>query len=553
MARRRPGPVLVIAILAVLTACGGETQAPTSQPPTSGAPTAEPTDEGPVDPTLTTLTIGVHQEPQTFDPNVNVAAVSAYRYYGNVYEGLIQYAPDGTFEPMLAEDWTISDDGLTYTFELRSDVMFSDGTPFNAESVVFAIERLRTIGIGAVAFFAPITEINVVDEFTVEFVLEEPYAPMLAILAGWQGAIFVSPTAVEANAVGDDLGQAWLNNHTAGTGPFMLQAWEPNVRVVQVRNPHYREPADARSIQTIIYSYIGEPATLRQQIEGGDIDIAEELTPAILEPVSQHPDVTTSIDVSYATFGTHVYFNLTREPFTNPNLRRAIAYALDYERLAAVWQGTAEPAQGFLPKEYSPWFSAEDAVQYEQDLDAAAEELEAGGFTSPISPPLQFEIIWQAGQSAQRDMAQLMQEDLAAIGIELTIVEREIVAWREAIWTKNFDMAFFGLPLRYGDPDSIASLSFISTEVRDRGFNPGIIDERIDELTLAGRSTTDESGRQEIYNEMQQIITEDAYLLVLIERRYPWAARSNVEGITWNPFYGQVFIGADITKTEAGQ
>ena len=553
---RQRSAVLVALIIAFGTAaCGSQTQSQSSQP-SGSAPQAseqpEPSDDGePIDPTLTTLTIGVAQEPQTFDPNVNVAAVSAYRYYGNIYEGLVRYAPDGTIEPLLAADWEISDDGLRYEFTLRDDAMFSDGTPFNAEAVAFAIERLRTIGVGAVAFFAPITEVNILDEFSVEFVLEQPYAPLLSILAGWQGAIFVSPTAVEENAEGDDLGQAWLNYHTAGTGPFVLESWEPNVRIVLTRNEHFREPADPAAIQTMVYAYIGEPATLRQQIAAGDIDIAEELTPAILEPVSQADGVTTSVDVSYAGFGTHVYFNLTKEPFDNPNLRRAIAHALDYDRLASVWGGTAVPAHGFLPQDYSPWFSADDAVQYHQDLDAAAEELEAGGYDSPIDPPLQFQIIWQAGQTAQRDMAQLMAEDLAQIGIQLTIEEREIVAWREAIWTKNFDLAFFGLPLRYGDPDSIASLSFISTEVRDRGFNPGIIDERIDELTLAGRQASDPEERQEIYNEMQQIITEEAYFLPLVERKHAWAARDNVSGITWNSYYGQVWRGADIRKTEA--
>src|SRR4051812_42775254 len=168
---------LVSAVLLV-SACTSATPG-TTQPNGQSA--------GPVDPRQTILTIGVSQEPASFDPNVNVAAVSAYRYYPNVYESLIQYAPDGTLKPMLADSWTISPDAKTYRFKLRSGVKFSDGAPFNAEAVKFGLDRLNKINKGAVALFAPVDSIKPVDELTVDIVLKQPYAPILAILAGWQG------------------------------------------------------------------------------------------------------------------------------------------------------------------------------------------------------------------------------------------------------------------------------------------------------------------------------------------------------------------------------
>lgn len=541
----------VVGVVTVLLVIGGCT---TTEPAgdTSGevppAPTTTDGAEGEPTSDLAVLTIGVAQEPQTFDPNVNVAAVSAYRYYGNVYEGLVRYAPDGTIEPLLATDWEISDDGLTYRFNLRDDVLFSDGTPFNAEAVEFAIERLRALEVGAVAFFEPISEVTVVDEFTVEFGLEQPFAPLMAILAGWQGAIFVSPTTVEENTVDDDFAGAYLTDHTAGTGPFVLETWEPNSRVVLTRNPHFRTPPTEDSIGTVVYVAVGEAATLRQLVLAGEIDIAEELTPSILGPVQEAGTVNVGIDVSYAGYGTHVYFNLTRGPFDDPNLRRAVAYALDYERLIEVWQGTGQQGQGFLPEDFEPWFSPENVVVYTQDLAAAEEQLAASGHSMPIDPPLTVELIWQSGNTAQRDMAQLMQEDLAALGINIEVVEREIPQWRDAIWTKEFDMAFFGLPLRYGDPDSVPALSFVSTEVRDRGFNPGIIDEDIDRLTAEGRTQLDLDARVAAYHEMQAIITEEVYFLPLIERSHAWAHSQDLTGIVWNPFYGQIFHAAEISK-----
>ena len=162
-----------------------------------------------------------------------------------MYESLLQYAPDGTLKPMLADSWTINADAKTYRFKLHPGVKFSDGAPFNADAVKASLDRLNKINKGAIALFAPIASIQPVDDLTVDIVLKQPYAPILAILAGWQGAIFVSPKAVKDNDQGGDLGQKYLQDHTAGTGPFMLESWKPNDRIVFVRNPNFREPVAA--------------------------------------------------------------------------------------------------------------------------------------------------------------------------------------------------------------------------------------------------------------------------------------------------------------------
>ena len=504
----------------------------------------------PIDPRQTILTIGVSQEPASFDPNVNVAAVSAYRYYPNVYESLLQYAPDGTLKPMLAESWTISPDAKTYRFKLRSGVKFSDGAPFNAEAVKFGLDRLNKINKGAVALFAPVDAIRPVDDLTVDIVLKQPYAPILAILAGWQGAIFVSPKAAKDNEQAGDLAQTWFKDHTAGTGPFTLESWKPNDRIVFVRNPNFRETAAPTAIQRIVEPLIAEPSTLRQQLAAGDIDIAEELVPSIVEPLRSASGVTVNVNVTHgSSFGQAVFFNLKKAPFDNVHFRRAVSYAIDYKRLVAVWNGIAVPAQGPFPETFKPWFSAKDAVQYSQDLPKAASELQQGGFSMPMNPRVKVQVLWQAGQTAQRDMLSLIKEDVAKIGVDLDIVSTEIPQWREAIWKHTFEMAFFQSPLRYADPDSFMSLDVRSSEYRDQGFNPGITDKAIDDLIDQGRATTDPAQRQTIYNQLQKIITDQQLFLFLVNKQHAWAHRSNVTGIVWNPNYGPHFRANEITKT----
>jgi peptide/nickel transport system substrate-binding protein len=329
---------------------------------------------------------------------------------------------------------------------------------------------------------------------------------------------------------------------------MMLQTWEPNAKVVLVRNPNYRTPPARDAIQRMVYLYIAEPGTLRQQLAGGDIDLAEELTPAILEPLKTTQGVIVHTDIANgAGFGQPVVMNLQKKPFDNPSFRRAMAYAINYDRLASVWNGIAEPAQGFLPNTFTPWFSGSDAVQYKQDLTKAAAELKAAGYSMPISPALKLPILWQAGNTAQRDMAQLMKEDLAKLGIDLDIQEKEITVWRDALWKHTFDLAFIGLPLRYSDPDSIASLILISTEYRDRGFNPGILDKNVDDLILKGRSTAQLEQRRPLYNQLQKVITQDAMILFTVNTKYAWGSRTNVQNLTWNPNYGP-YWQADVIK-----
>ena len=507
----------------------------------------DPTSDPGIDPRRTALFIGVSNEPQTFDPAVNVAAVSGYRFYPSVYESLIQWAPDGTLEPMLAESWEASDDGLTYRFNLREDVKFSDGTAFNAQAVEAAFDRFFTLGLGFISLFSSIEEVEVIDEFTVDLHLSQPFAPILSVLASWQSAIFVSPTAVAVNEIDGDLSQGWLHDNTAGTGPYTLDVWEPENRIVLVRNPHYREAAAPDSIQSVVYQAVGEPATLRQLLEAGDLDIAHEIQPSLIEPLTQADGVNVGIEVTHgSSYGQEVYLNLTKEPFSDVNFRRALAYAIDYDRLLPVWEGIASAAQGPLPATFAPWFSPEDAIQYEQDLDKSAELLAEAGFSVPIDPPLEFQIFWQGGQTAQRDMAVLLKEDFAPLGIDLEVQETPIPVWRDAIWNKEFNFAFIQLPLRYNDPDSFASLVLESSQIGGTGFNPGFSNARVDELIEEARTETDPEKRREMYNELQRIVTDEVAMLFLVNKLHAFAFGSNVTGIVWNSNYGPHYVANDI-------
>jgi peptide/nickel transport system substrate-binding protein len=516
----------------------------------SAAPIAAPiaTSKPPVDPKQSILSIGVTQEPQTFDPQVNVATISAQRYYPNIYETLLQYTPDGKLAPMLADSWSVSQDARTYQFKLHPGVKFSDGTPFNSAAVKAAFDRLRAIGKGPVGLLAPVGSIEPIDDLTVEFRLSQPYAPLLAILAGWQSAIFVSPTAIQANDGGDNA-QTWLQTHTAGTGPYQLDRWDPNSRIVLTRNANSRTSPPADGIQQVVYTFMGDTGTLRQVLEAGDIDIAAQLPPALIAPLQNAAGVTLALDDAPGSpVNQSIVFNLARPPFDNADLRRAMAYAIDYKRLVAVWNGSAVQAQGrFLPG-FTPWFSATDSIQYQQDMAMASMYLQKAGYPAN-NAGIKFNLIWQSGFTGQRDMAQLIKEDLAKLGIDVTIIEAQIPVWRDAIWNHTFEAAFFQADLRYNDPDADASLLLVSSEYRANGFNPGIRDPHIDALIKTGQQSVDEEQRRQAYNEIQRTVTGDVLFLYLVNTKFAWARGNNVTGVVWNPNYGPFFRAAEITKT----
>ncbi len=545
------GLVLALGASGSIVSCGA-TPTPAATPvitspsaTTVPGPSPSPT----VDPLLTTLYMGGGLEPNEFDPAVSVSTVSGVRFYPSIYETLVQYAPDGSLEPMLAESWEISEDGLVYRFALRHDVKFSDGTQFNADAVKKSFDRFFTLGIGFVSMFEMVDEVQVVDDYTVSIRLKYPYSPMLSVLAAWQAGLFVSPTAVEQHEKDGDYAVGWLYDHTAGTGPFMLETWEPEVRVVLVSNPYYRDPPAADDIQRVIYQIVREPATLRELLENGDLDLVEEIAPDLVEPLRNEEGIEVAVEPTLGEpYAQTIIMNLAREPFNDVNFRRAIAYAIDYDALVGVWAGIAVQAQGPLPSAFEPWFSAEDVVVYHQDLDKAADLLRMAGYSVPIDPPLKYELPWQAGWSQQRDMGTLIKEDLSKLGIELDVVETELPIWRELVWNKEYDMAFYQSALRYADPDSWFMMTVDSKEIRYKGWNPGYQNAHVDELIELAQQETDQEKRQEYYNELQHIVTDDVAILFLVNKEHAYAYRSNLTGIVWNPYYGSHFNPSQMRK-----
>jgi len=272
------------------------------------------------DPAKDTLSLGMVLEPPVLDPTANAAAAISEIVYANVFEGLVRIDSAGRVQPALAQSWTISPDGLTYTFHLRHDVTFSDGTKFDCAIVQFSYGRAAAPDSinPQKQFFLPITSTTCPDPYTAVVTLKEPRSNFLFDM-GWADAVMVAPNSEPTN-----------KTHPIGTGPFLFQRWLRGDRVELVRNPHYwGRPAKLKSVT---FRFIADPSAATDALLAGDLD-AFPLFPAPEAVARFKSDPRFHVAIGTTEGKTILALNNTRKPFTDLRVRRALAYAIDRKAL----------------------------------------------------------------------------------------------------------------------------------------------------------------------------------------------------------------------------
>lgn len=479
------------------------------------------------------LVVGQIAEPKSLDPAA-VTAVNDFRILMNVYDGLVRYK-DGTLEVerSLAEDWTISDDGLSYTFSLRDGVNFHDGTPFNAEAVKFNFDRMLddqhpyhdTGPFPLSFFFSSIDSVEVVDGSTVKFNLNQPYAPFLSNLAYPTGLI-VSPDAVKEH--GKDFGR-----NPSGTGPFKFAEWESNAKTVIVRNDDYW--GGAPELEAVVFRPITDANTRVAEMLSGGIDMMVEIP----------PDSVTQFDGNgfdlHEQAGPHLWFlilNAKEGPFADKRVRQAVNYAIDKKALVDnVLQGTAEIAAGPTPPAFA-WAYNEALQPYPFDQDRARALIKEAGHEGA---ELTFYVT--EGGSGMLDpvpMGTAIQADLAKVGLNVKI---ETYEWNTFLGLVNpglegkADMA--EMAWMTNDPDTLPYLALrTGAWPENNGFNSGYYSNpEVDRLLEAARTSTDQAERASLYKEMQEIVRDDAPWAFIANWKQNAAASDNVQGFKLQPSF----------------
>ncbi|MDR5905989.1 ABC transporter substrate-binding protein [Franzmannia qiaohouensis] len=480
------------------------------------------------------LVVGQIAEPQSLDP-AQVTAVNDFRIMMNMYDGLVRYA-DGTLEvePALASEWQISDDGTVYTFTLRDDVSFHDGSAFDAEAVVFHFERMLdeehpyhdTGSFPLAFFFEAIDSVVASGEHEVTFTLDEPYAPFLSNLAYPTGLI-VSPAAVEEH--GEDFGR-----NPSGTGPFQFEEWQSNSRVVASANPDYWDGAPA--LEAVVFRPITDANTRVAEMMAGGIDLMVEVPPDNVAQFAEDPMYQVSEQA-----GPHLWFlilNTKEGPFAERSMRQAINYAIDKESLVDnILEGTATVAAGPIPPAFE-WAYNEELEPYPYDPERARELIAEAGHEGA---ELTFYVT--EGGSGMLDpipMGAAIQADLADVGLDVSI---ETYEWNTFLGEVNpglegkADMA--QMAWMTNDPDTLPFLALRSEAMPDQGgFNSGYYSNpEVDALLEQARRSVDQDERAALYKEMQAIVHEDAPWAFIANWQQNAVSSAAVEGFRLQPSF----------------
>ena len=480
-----------------------------------------------------TLVVGLVAEPVNLDPP-QVTDLNSNRVGRRIVETLVTFPEESTqIVPGLAESWTISKDGLQYTFKLRRGITFHDGTPLNAEAVKFSIERqinpnhpAYKLGKYPFAnfFFGNVKAVEVLSEERVAFLLNEARASFIAVLA--QGAAsIVSPTAVMK--WGPD-----YPTHPVGTGPFRFASWDRGQRVVLEKNPTYwKYPV---KVERVIYRPIVEDQARLTELLTGTLDVIVGVPADFVSQLEQNAKITLLKQV-----GAHVWYlgmNNQKKPFDDKRVRQALNYAVNKDAIVKdVLKGTGAASRGpVLP---GTWGADPALKPYPYDPERAKKLLAEAGYPSGFSTTL-----WVpesgSGMQAPVAMSTVMQSNLKAVGVNVSLQTMEWGAYLAKLRTKEQELFALSWMAGTEDPDMVMYPLLHSSQWTPVGPNRALYkNARFDALLQQARLTTDQAKRAQLYREAQRVLVDDAPW-VFVDHEIQIAALSKrVQGFKLHPSF----------------
>lgn len=447
----------------------------------------------------------------------------------NIYDTLVLPKQGGPgHDGHLAESWTA--DGSTYTFKLRDGVTFQSGNPLTAEDVVFSLARMQAIGQGLSYLFGGVNA-EAIDDKTVAFTLDEPYAPFVASLVRLP---IVDKALVMANLGEDegemkDWGQAFLSGNAAGTGAYTVTSHNPQEETVMAKNDAYFLGVADVAPDTVRLRYGLEAATVRTLIAQGEHDIASQWLPP--EVIKALADDGAQLLTETGTGAFYFKMNTTKAPLDDANCRLALSSAFDYAtavQMIAINDAVSagSPATGAIPV---GMFGANgtDMVQT-QDIDAAKAYLEACQY-DPAD--MNIEVSWIAEVPLEERFALLMQANFQQLGIKSEIKKLPWALFAEQVSkpenTPHISQLFVNAVT--GDPDTLLYGMYHSSTPGTWQSPEYLSDELVDEYLTAGRSASSDEDREAAYQKLNARLMEIAPTIYGFDRQSVFAASNRVK------------------------
>jgi len=497
------------------------------------------------------LTFAIATSPDTLDPHASGLAVS-FRVIKTIFETLVFQGADNKVEPWLATSWDISEDGKTYTFKLREDVSFHDGTKFNAEAVKYNFDRIfdpETKAATPVAYMDKVKSVEAVDEHTVKITLSEPSATFLTLLAHTNLSIVSPETAKKGQ----------FASNPVGTGPFKFVEQVENDRVVLERFDDYHGHFAAAKhegkayLDKLTFKIIPEEATRIGSVQSSQVDSAETVPPQDILSIQKGGQ----LNIHEAATGGLPYtlfINNTNEPWNDPEARQALRAAVDVETIVKTlylgtykrsWSSLAPITFGYdTTLENKNYF---DLKKANEQFDQLGWKKEADGFRKKDGKTLTLRIFDHAvNREKRQDISLMVQQQLKAAGVKVELNTTNDLKSIEKD-PKSYDLR--GNSRVALDPDDLRRFYSSKHSLDKGGINLGWVNnKKLDELLEQGAVEADQGKRASIYKEIQQEIDKQAYIIPIYDFPYTVAAGKQVEGLSFDSLGYPLFYDVHIKK-----
>lgn len=539
-ARRAVGIAAVLTLTGTIAACGDSSPSGSGEQPTSGG----------------TLTFALDSSPDNLDPHSSSSAVNA-TVMRQIYDSLVWRTNDGELEPWLATSWELSDDGTTYTLQLREDVTFHDGTEFNADAVCFNLDRIvdpETQSKSAISTLGDTYEAcEVTDNYEVQLQLSEPTFRWLSGLSqAWVG--MVSPAAVEE--YGED-----IITHPVGTGPFTFESMQLNQQVVLARNDDYQwAPEDLGHdgpplLDSLVLKVIPE-STTRFRSVGVDIDAAESIAPQDLTAAEGNSSLLVE---SVPVVGTpyQLFLNGTHAPWDDVEARRAVQAAINLPAIIdSLYFGVYDRAWGPLtPSTLFYDTDVEDSVSYDPEVaNQALEDLGwtmgEDGYRHQDGETLTLDYLVPSDKREKRqEVAQFVQENLREVGIQVELHFEASGPYNAMRDNNEYDVMGLSLTSGFSTLNAIYDSRNAPGADGPSYYNYARLDDpEIDELLAAAEAATTDDEAADAYSQVQQYVVANAVSIPVYNFHYTLVTTDQVDGIAFNWKSYPMFLGASIAQ-----
>ncbi len=483
-----------------------------------------------------TLTYGQSSEPMSLDPALISDGLSA-NVTNQIYETLVKFDTDSSdVEPWLAEDYDISDDGLTYTFYLREGITFHDGTDFNAEAVQRSIARqlepdrtesmpYASFNFGSEDAGTGVESVECPDDYTVVFTLRAVSTPFIKNLAMQLSSPIVSPAALDE--YDND-----LSENPVGTGPYVFRSWDRDQSIVLDANADYWNEDYAPRTSTLVFRFIAETASRVTALGNGECDVIEGVdmsTAGQVESSGKSVLTTEGMNINYLALRTD------QGAMADVEARRAVRQAIDVEALVqALYGDYATVANSFMPTWMAPY--DEDVEQLSYDPDAAREAFAELGITELTM--LTYTVSRTFNPAGGQELAESVQGYLADAGVTLTINAYDWTTFLERRDIEDWDMVSAGWIGDNGDPDNFMNiLSDTDTQINIPRYD----NDEYTALIREGAATADGDDRDAIYKQCEEIIADQVPVVVLSHAQTLDGYDPSVSGLV-RPMVGTFYL-----------